>query len=386
MTVSLTTPMASPASAALSALVEPLDRSQLHVFVAGPGYGEGIAVALPGEGWILLDGCTVSDNELPLHAILERWRRPNEPIEALLLTHPHQDHAFGIRRTLERYKPRRIGLTTSPSNPGLVFEAAEREISRARPSVPTQRQITLDAMMALGVRFQTAPRDLIALVDGAELPLPGSSARAFIRAPEAAHVHARLSDGRRGDPNELSAVVELVYGDTSVVLGSDLTTVDTHGRPSEGGWHEVLRRHPHLGEHRGLKVPHHGSPAAFHEDLLTEGEGRLWVISPFNRGTRLPPTNPEGVPRLVERNGAVHLTATPRARGDQPAGRIDPAIVTLAELPALFAPAHPEHTGAYSVTPPTSIEPLAPIWCGAFDDRGARRGTWRGASAFSVVR
>lgn len=78
-----------------------LDRSLLHVFVAGPGYGEGIAAALPGSGWVLLDGCRVSRGRLPLLEILNRWRLPGEPIEAFLLTHPHTDHAFGVRDLLE---------------------------------------------------------------------------------------------------------------------------------------------------------------------------------------------------------------------------------------------------------------------------------------------
>lgn len=105
------------ASLTLDALAVPLDRSLLHVFVAGPGYGEGIAVALPHSGWIVLDGCRVSTGHLPILSILDRWRSPTEPVDALLLTHPHTDHAFGIRETIEGTAPRRIGVTTSPTTP-----------------------------------------------------------------------------------------------------------------------------------------------------------------------------------------------------------------------------------------------------------------------------
>jgi glyoxylase-like metal-dependent hydrolase (beta-lactamase superfamily II) len=108
-------------SLTLDSLAAPLDRSLLHVFVAGPGYGEGIAVALPHSGWIVLDGCRVSTGRLPILAILDRWRSSTEPVEALLLTHPHADHAFGIRETIEGTAPRRIGVTTSLTSPALVF-------------------------------------------------------------------------------------------------------------------------------------------------------------------------------------------------------------------------------------------------------------------------
>jgi hypothetical protein len=177
--------------------------------------------------------------------------------------------------------------------------------------------------------------------------------------------------------------VELLFGTTRIVLGSDLPTVDVRGAVLAAGWENVLRRHSHLGAHRGLKVPHHGSPAAFHAGLMTSGSGRTWWISPFNRGKRLPPTDPDGVPRLVALNGELSLTATPRSRGAQPV-HADLGIVPLAELPSLFGTATPLAVGAFSVTPP-DVEPLEPVWCAAFDDQGAVTGTWRGKRAFSVV-
>jgi len=322
---------------------------------------------------------------LPILAILDRWRSSTDLVEALLLTHPHADHAFGIRELIESTAPRRIGVTTSPMSPALVFATAEAELAAASPGSLDQlrRRTVIDAMLAIRRRFDAAPADLIALVDGAQVHLANPGIVALVRAPDAALVHDRLAGAYRGDPNELSAVVELVFGATRVVLGSDLPTVDGRGVILGAGWDHVLGRHPHLGDHRGLKIPHHGSPAAFHTGLMTSGSGRTWWISPFNRGRRLPPTDPDGVPRLVALNGQVSLTATPRARGAQPV-HADPAVVQLAELPSLFASASPLAAGAFSVTPP-HVEPLEPVWCAAFDDQGALRGTWRGARAFSVV-
>lgn len=359
-----------------------LDRALLHVLVVGPGYGEGIAVALPERGWLIIDGCRVVGGAFPLRTILERWRGDDDPIDVLAVTHPHTDHAYGVRELLEQHSPRAIGLATAPGDPALVFRAVEAELARGGPGLADQlaRRTVLDAMLALRRRFDAAPGDLIALVDGSRLPLSTTRAAAHVRAPDAALVHARLMTNVAADANELSAVIELVYGATSVVLGSDLPRTSAAGT----GWNAVVGRHPHVGAHHALKIPHHGSPAAFHPALMTAGAARPWWISPFNRGVRLPPTSPDGIQRLVGLNGEVALTATPRAQASQPS-HVAPGRVPLGALAALFqAERPPIGPGAFSVTPP-ALEALDAVWCAAFDDRGAVRGLWRGARAFAVV-
>jgi hypothetical protein len=174
---------------------------------------------------------------LPILAILDRWRSPAESVDALLLTHPHTDHAFGIRETIEFTAPRCLGVTTSPTSPELVFTAIEAELSASSPGSLDQlrRRTVIEAMLAIRRRFDAAPRDLIALVDGTQVPVMHPGVTAFVRAPDATLVHDRLASGQRGDPNELSAVVELVFGATRIVLGSDLPTVDSNGNPSARG-------------------------------------------------------------------------------------------------------------------------------------------------------
>lgn len=357
-----------------------LDRSFLHVFVAGPGYGEGIAIALPDRGWVLVDGCETRFGELPLLAIVDRWRLVDDPIEAVLLTHPHTDHAYGIRDLIERTRPTVVGVTTSPTDPALVFRAFEAD-ARAR-DLGRGRRLVLDGMLALRARYDAAPHSLIALVDGTAIPLTHPAIRATVRSPDAALAIELLSAGIPSNPNELSAAIELTFGATRIVLGSDLPTTAA-GRSLQGGWNSVMQRAPELGTHAGLKVPHHGSPEAFHPALMSSSTGRAWWISPFNRGKRLPPTSEDGVPRLVACNGEVSLTATPRPRAQQPV-HAPPGVVRLAELETLFTSPNPAAPGALLVTPP-DLEPLDPVWCGAFDDQGVLRGNWRGERAFTVV-
>ena len=130
-------------------MLEALDRTLLHVFVAGPGYGEGLAIALPHAGWLVIDGCHVADEGLPLLEILKAWRDPAEAVDCVALTHPHRDHAAGIRRLIEETMPRCVALSTPPSNPARIFAAAD-DPRLVQPTSDRQRlSRALDALRAI---------------------------------------------------------------------------------------------------------------------------------------------------------------------------------------------------------------------------------------------
>lgn len=371
----------------LEALTDPLDRSLLHVFVAGPGYGEGVAVALPERGWLVIDGCEVRDDALPLLEILERWRGMDD-VDCFALTHPHDDHAYGVRRLVEGVTPRAVAISTSRSRPSDIFHVYESPLTARSTGEQSKRSKVLDAMRTLRQWNEDHPGRLLALVDGQTVPTSSPHVHVVAHSPHAdaadrmieyAHTH-----GRRGhDANELSAVFSISFGATRVVLGSDLAHTHASGKLMAGGWNDVLRAYPELGTHQGLKVPHHGSSAAYHPDLMTEDDGRAWMITPFSKPPKLPSTEPEGIPRLVQRNKRVLLTATPRGREHQPVPPPD-GVVPLGVLDDYFRPARPVTEHAALATPPR-LEPLDPVWCVAFDSDGKVRGAWRGARAFSVV-
>lgn len=361
----------SPA-ADLSTLVV-LDRRRLHVFVAGPGYGEGIAVALPDQGWLLVDGC-LADRRSPLLAIVERWRQPGEQVDCLALTHPHRDHAQGFRRVLEEAAPASVAITALPEDPlGAIAELAPALSTITSDEL--RRRAVADALLAIQ-RFALArPGRLLALHAGASITTSSSHVVVVTRAPERDLIAAHFAAGRLGgplDPNELSAVFEIEFGSTRVVLGSDLTT---------SGWTPALAARPELGAHHGLKVPHHGSPTGHHPELMPHGSERAWMVAPFSP-CQLPAVHGEGLPWLVARNGLVLLTAAPLAHSRQP---FPPAEVAVDELAALFSRGAPAGSGAVAISPPIGLRAFDAVWCVAFDDAGAVCGRWRGPRAFAVV-
>jgi len=102
--------------------LEHLEPGLLFVFVAGPGMGEGIAVALPEKGWLLIDGCKTAD-DFPLRALFERYQRPrDDDLIGYVLTHPHRDHAFGVDEVIERLAPKFVGVAAPRTGPSVAHE------------------------------------------------------------------------------------------------------------------------------------------------------------------------------------------------------------------------------------------------------------------------
>lgn len=90
--------------------LDALDDALLYVFVAGPGIGEGVAVALPREGWLFVDGCRTLSDSFPLRELFERFRRKTDRVLGVILTHPHRDHAYGVAELIGELSPEFVGV------------------------------------------------------------------------------------------------------------------------------------------------------------------------------------------------------------------------------------------------------------------------------------
>ena len=381
--------------------LEALDRRLLHVFVAGPGRGEGLAVALPHRGWLVVDGCRAGDGSLPLERILNRWLDAGDPIEALLLTHPHDDHVAGIPRVIEAYDPARIALVASdPPSASLLLEV----IARYKRARTTAERMDADAVLAAVSAIQTwaskPDNALLPVTDGIAIEVDAPVALRICAPVRSAMTRFLREPGRESRilarANEMSAVVEIEFGQTRVVLGGDLpryrsgrrgrrvTTVPT-------GWDTVMRAHDRLGAHHGLKVPHHASRDAHHPGLMARRAGggpRTWWVTPHN-SSRLPRlAEGEGMDELLAHEPEILLTALPAAlrvqAGHPPPGRVRrEQLVRRLDLQPTGDPFLDE---AIEITPGSAVAALDSVWCIAFDDRGHVAGRWRGIAALEVVR
>jgi hypothetical protein len=381
--------------------LEVLDRRFLHVFVAGPGRGEGIAVVLPHRGWLVVDGCRAVDGSFPLEHILTQWLAKDDRIEALLLTHPHDDHVAGIPRVIEGYNPAVIALVASdPPTASLVLEV----IARYKRARTTAERLDADAVYAAISAIQTwadkPGHTLLPVTDGTVIEV-GAQAAVRICAPTRSGLTRFLrEEGRErrmlARANEMSAVAEIAFGQTRLVLGGDLPRYRPGrrtGKPTNvlTGWDTVLRTHERLGAHHGLKVPHHGSRDAHHPGLMTSRTGggpRIWWVTPHN-SSRLPRlAEGEGLDELLAQEPEILLTALPAALRAQarhpPPGRV--SREQLVRRLDLQPTGDPFLDAAIEITPGSAVAPLDSVWCAAFDDRGGLAGRWRGLAAFEVVR
>ena len=162
---------------------------------------------------------------------------------------------------------------------------------------------------------------VLSLVAGQEVPLSAGNVSARVLAPDA----KLAGEFFRGDglkerikkrANDVSAVVEIAFGDLRLVLGGDLPET-FKGAVVPTGWRRVCETFGQQREHGALKVPHHGSLEALADCLVTprqDEEPRTWVVTPYNVRPRLPSFEPRGgVDQLLAAEAELHLTAMPRA-------------------------------------------------------------------------
>lgn len=392
--------MAQPVAAELQDL-DSLDRSRLHVFVAGPGTGEGIAVALPepGLGWVLVDGCRTNRDprgeELSLRWLLRRFRGDPDadPVRAMVLTHPHADHADGLGELIVELDPECVGIA-SPDPPASTLASLYGAVVDAEPwsdAEAARRSRQVEAAFKAMRRWEDIHgRPTTALRDGLGWTWDGVSLAT--RAPTEDELGALL-DGVdrktvRAVANRMSLVLELTFGATRIVLGGDMPA------DVREGWPAILDRHPGLADPCGLKIPHHGSLQALHPPLLRGSEPRCWWVTPFARQS-LPRGQHseaqevrEGMALLLEHQEAVQVTSLPTARSRQqnvpPPGQVGQSewdeAFQAKDLGGVLA------ARAVEVGPPPGVAPGEPFWGAAFDDGGACVARWRGAVAMEVVR
>ncbi|MDC0743285.1 hypothetical protein [Polyangium mundeleinium] len=311
-----------------------LTPDHLVVLAFGPGIGELILVRVPPDAWMVVDGCGAGEACYAVEALTHYGARPR----IVLLTHPHEDHSLGVAKVIDIWTPRdrketwpRIGMVLPPGD-----DVAAR-------SADFMGGATLQAIAAVESRWKESPACRWEVNVG-DLELLGNAALRVLspRADVRAEKIEQWRMGRTFNKNVISTALLLSWHKRRILLGSDL--VEEPGN----GWSHSLVLDPDLGDHDLLKVPHHGSDAALHDDVLRPRirvPDPLRIFAPFSR-KRLPKFSPGvGANRVVSHGGTSYLTGLPR-RHEEQSGRIEAR--TLTELQA---------HGAIKFNPVTSFFP-----------------------------
>lgn len=182
------------------------------------GQGDAALVELPGGVTLLVDGGGSFDPGFdPGAQVLVPWleRRGVRRLDAVVLTHPHPDHANGLAAVVARFPTREIWTNGARSRlPGLLRlqeAAAERGVPVVRPH----------GLVAGSARVEV----LHPLVDGEVRVLPAWS------------------------ENDGSIVLRILYGGRAVLLAGDIE--------ARAEARLVASGHPLAAD--VLKAPHHGS-------------------------------------------------------------------------------------------------------------------------------
>jgi beta-lactamase superfamily II metal-dependent hydrolase len=296
-----------------------LDRDHLAVLVFGPGTGELVLVRAPPGAWMVVDGCGAGKDDYAVRALVHYGARPS----LIVLTHPHDDHSRGMPEVIHQTTPRdrkeewpRIGMVLPP---GIDVAARSAGIIARR---------TIEAIAAIESRWHDSPRCRWDMNAGESVVLGDAAVR--VMSPRKEVREEELARWARGEPlsdkNVISSALLLTWRGRRVVLGSDLVEHPRHG------WTHSLRLDPDLGDHDLLKIAHHGSDRALHDDVLrphTRVPRPLRTITPF-RLQGLPSFSAgEGAHRVASYEGTTYLTGLPRRHARQ-SGQVEAR--TLAEL------------------------------------------------------
>lgn len=377
-----------------------LDRTKLNLFLAGPGRGEGIAIALPAPsfGWIFVDGCKLDSGEFPLHAIWTRYRREGETTEGILLTHPHDDHYDGMLELIDLSAPRWLACVATHHADGGSL-AGELLARRDDPLLVdgTPLDLALRRVKSLLARIQNmwnwGRTQRVLLRAGGALPLERADLEIDVVSPDDAGAKAffagaDLPERIRSRANELSAVLHIRYGASRLVLGADLPESD-HGVGARTGWSKVLAAYPDLPGSHLLKVPHHGSDGAQHPGMVGPGvapAGAVWTLTPFQGGIKRPVPklrDNKGVAALLRGLPSAHLTSLPCGWESTLAADDVVPIGALRPIPPT-APGVDGGTDTSLAMAPCG--PLDPVWLFTMDDAGTCTGKHRGERAIEIGR
>ena len=209
----------------------------LEVHVLDVGQGEAIALRSPSGRWMLIDAGPRSEGydagERRVVPYLKRWgvRR----LDALVLTHPHLDHIGGAPAVLRSFSVQGILDPSRPYGSPPYLEVLER----ARDGE---------------VAWWTATGGMTFDFDGIEVTLP--------------HPPPRFPDATEpADPNDISIVLLVRWGDASVLLTGDAPAVVEQ---------TLLLG---LSPVTLLKLGHHGSRTSTSPELLRTVRPRAAVVS-----------------------------------------------------------------------------------------------------------
>lgn len=292
--------------------------NEVEVSLFGSGFGEAIAVHLPGGHWFLVDSCIAhSDHsDKPVSGeYLELIGVQRTQVKAIIASHWHADHTKGLSRLASTYSDATIyyphffrtkeGLEFLASYSGSAIspEASTSELYQLFKNAPKR---TVPCGMKTEI-LQSYLHNTKLIHVTAMSPMPA----AFEKATAWLHgeLNARSGYVRRvaiPSPNFSSIAIYVDVCGEGLLLGSDLEDHDQYG------WSAIAQERRWLKNPKAslYKVAHHGSKTGHSElkwaNLLIPSPAT--ALTPFSYGVTNLPTSLD-IKRIKALSKSVHTSS-----------------------------------------------------------------------------
>lgn len=271
----------------------------LDILLLGPGYGESLIARIP-PGVLLVIDCfrAQESGSKQRNLVLEFLESRPEPVEAIILTHPHHDHAPGLGDLVQKGRGCLVGccepLWITP------YERLQKHPDLMRR---LEEGACGQSLAAIRTCWEQEPSRRWSLEAGSVREV--GEARLTVLHPTAQRLQEVQEGPRRARPNALSSPVLLEWRGLRLLFGADLDRT---------GWPQVHRA-SELREHHGFKVAHHASKDAFDRETLRPVAKPPWFTTPWSRAGRELPNfkDRNGVARILGVVDSLLLTALPFA-------------------------------------------------------------------------
>lgn len=294
---------------------------ELEVSVFGRGFGEAICVHLGDGEWVLADSCLNPETKEPaaLSYFASIGISPQQRVRLVVVTHWDDDHVAGISRVVQECSRATVACSAALRREDILefvitLEMAGGALGSGLDELRTilrlcrnsGRLVWAKANLPLHPRPPGSIASVVALSPSEDAVQRSIEALIEAATQQTIQVAPRFKSPE--GPNGASVAVYARKADATVLLGADL---ETSPNP-ESGWDAVLTYAKPNVPASIVKVPHHGSKGAHHDQFWTDlvEDQVVAIVTPWVKGAGKLPTD-DDLSRIRALTRRAYLTAMP---------------------------------------------------------------------------